>query len=186
MAIVLMIIGAVLFVGVHLVPAKPGLREKMVERFSLNTYKLLFSVTSLVGLALLVYGKSQAGHTYVWQTPVWARSVAPVFMLPSMILLAAAKFPTNIKRITPHPMMWGFILWSVGHLLANGDLASILLFGSIGAYSIIAIVSANQRGATTSTTVVPAIREALVIGFGIAVYIFFVLMHGRLFGAPLV
>ena len=186
MAILLMVVGALLFVGIHLVPAKPAWRNQLISRLSLNGYKILFAVTSVVGLGLLVYGKSQAGHTYVWQTPVWARSVAPVFMLPSMILLAAAKFPTNIKRFTAHPMMWGFILWSAGHLLANGDLASILLFGSIGAYSVIAIVSANQRGATKSTTVIPALREALVIGFGIAVYIFFVLMHGRLFGAPLV
>jgi uncharacterized membrane protein len=186
MAILMMIIGAAIFIGIHLVPAKSGLRDHLVRRLSENGYKMLFTAISVAGLGLLIYGKAKAGHTYLWLTPGWGRSIAPVIMLPSMILLAAAKLPTNIKRFTPHPMLWGFILWSVAHLLANGDLASIILFGSIGAYSVIAIVSANQRGASTSTVVVPVAREAIVIGVGIIVYITFVLLHGRLFGAPLI
>ena len=83
-------------------------------------------------------------------------------------------------------MMWGFILWSFAHLLANGDLASIILFGSIGVYSFVAILSANQRGAQPSTEIVSAYRETVAVGFGVIVYIAMLYLHPYLFGPKLV
>jgi len=186
MAIKILLLGAVLFVGIHLVPALGQTRARLVSRLSLSGYKGLFTLFSLLGLGLMIYGKSKTPHIDIWSPAAWSRDVVPIFMLPSMVLLAAAKFPTNIKRFTPHPMMWGFILWSGAHLLANGDLASAILFGSIGAYSIIAILSANQRGANVSTTAVPLGKEAVVIGFGIAVYIALLFLHPILFGVAVI
>lgn len=182
MGIKLLSIGAMIFVGVHLVPAFASLRQRLVDQLTVNGYKILFVVVSWIGLGLMIWGKIKAPHTVIWTAPGWSSNVALLIMLPSMVLLASAKFPTNIKRFTPHPMMWGFILWSVAHLLTNGDLASVILFGSIGAYSIVAILSANARGATLSTAVVPIGKEAVVIGFGIGVYVLFVFLHPYLFG----
>jgi len=182
MGIQLLSIGALIFVGVHLVPAFGNLRQGLVDRFTVNGYKIMFVIVSWIGMGLMIWGKIKAPHTAVWNPPGWSGNVALFIMLPSIILLAAAKPPTNIKRFTPHPMMWGFILWSGAHLLANGDLASIILFGSIGAYSIIAIVSANSRGAKVSTTLVPLNKEAVVIGFGIGVYVALLFLHPYLFG----
>lgn len=182
MGIKLLSIGAFIFVGIHLVPAFGNLRQRLVDRFTVNGYKILFVIVSWIGLGLMIWGKIKAPHTTVWVPPGWSDSAALFLMLPSLVLLAAAKFPTNIKRFTPHPMMWGFILWSGAHLLANGDLASIILFGSIGAYSVVAIVSANSRGAKLSTNLVPLAKETVVIGFGIVVYVALLFLHPYLFG----
>jgi uncharacterized membrane protein len=186
MAINILVLGAVVFIGVHLVPALGATRSRLVDRLSLNGYKLLFTLLSLVGIALMIWGKSKAPHTSIWLPPAWGHDVAMIIMFPSMVLLAVAKLPTNIKRFTPHPMMWGFILWSFAHLLANGDLASIILFGSIGIYSIIAIISANQRGARPSGATVSAYRETVAIGFGVLVYLVMLYLHPYLFGPKLV
>lgn len=186
MAINILVLGAVIFIGIHLVPAFGNTRARLVDKFSLNGYKLFFTLLSLVGIALMVWGKSRAPHTNFWLPPAWSREVAMVIMLPSMVLLAVAKLPTNIKRFTPHPMMWGFIFWSFAHLLVNGDLASIILFGSIGVYSIVALLSANQRGAQPSNEIVAAYRETIAIGFGVFVYIAMLYLHPYLFGPKLI
>lgn len=183
MEIAILSLGAFLFIAVHLVPAIGNLREQFVQQITEGGYKALFSIFSFAGLLFMVWGMVRAPHIDIWLPPAWARSAALLIMAPALILLAAAKFPTNIKRFTPHPMMWGFILWSGAHLLANGDLASIILFGSIGAYSIVAIVSANSRGAKVSTTTVPIGKEAVVIGFGVVVYTALLFLHPYLFGA---
>ena len=186
MAIKILLLGALLFVGIHMVPALGQTRAHLVSRLSLSGYKGLFTLFSLLGLSLMIYGKARAPHIDIWHPAPWSHDIAPILMLPSIILLAAAKFPTNIKRLTPHPMMWGFMLWSGTHLLANGDLASIILFGAIGAYSIIAILSANRRGARVSTTTVLPSKEAVVIGFGVAVYVSLLFLHPMLFGVAVI
>lgn len=186
MGIKLLLLGAILFVGIHLVPTLGSTRDRLVTTLSLNGYKFLYTIVSLTGLGLMIWGKTRAPITDIWAPVSWARDVAPIIMLPSMILLAVAKFPTNIKRLTPHPMLWGFILWSTTHLLANGDLASIILFGTIGAYSIVAILSANSRGAKVSTTPVSPGKEAVAIGLGFFVYVVFLYLHPILFGVAVI
>ena len=172
MAFKILVLGAIIFIGTHLIPALGQSRAHLVNRLSLNGYKLLFTLLSVLGLGLMVWGKSTAPHSDIWFPPPWGRNAAMFIMFPSMVLLAVAKLPTNIKRVTPHPMMWGFILWAIAHLLANGDLSSIILFGSIGAYSI--------------TTTVPASRETISLAFGVLVYVGLLYLHPYLFGPKLV
>jgi len=186
MAFKILVLGAIIFIGTHLIPALGQARARLIRRLSENSYRLLFTMLSILGLGLMVWGKSKAPHTDIWIPPTWGRNAATIVMFPSILLLAAAKLPTNIKRVTPHPMMWGFMLWSLAHLLANGDLSSIILFGSIGAYSVIAIRSANQRGATVSTVRVSAVRETVTAGFGVVVYFALLYLHPYLFGPKLV
>jgi len=186
MAIEILLLGTVVFIGVHLVPAFGSLRDRLVDQLSRKGYMVLFVVLSWLGIGLMVWGKIKAPHTDIWFPPSWGRDVAMVIMFPSVLLLTAFKLPTNIKRFTPHPMMWGFVLWSFAHLLANGDLASIILFGSIGIYSVIAIISANQRGAQPSNTIVPASREMIALVFGALVYVALLYLHPYLFGPKLI
>ncbi len=103
-------------------------------------------------------------------------------MLPAFILLTAAFLPSNIKRFTRHPMLWGFTLWAAAHLIANGDLASFMLFGTFGAYSVFGMISQNARGAEKSTKKVSLAKDMVVVGIGIALYVGFVLSHRWLFG----
>jgi len=186
MAIKILLLGAVVFIGIHLVPAFGSLRDKLVDRLSRKGYMILFVVFSWLGIGLMVWGKIKTPHTDIWFPPAWGHNAAMVIMFPSVLLLTAFKLPTNLKRITPHPMMWGFVLWAVAHLLSNGDLSSIILFGSLGIYSIVAILSANQRGARPSTERVPPLREAVVAGIGTLVYIGLLYLHPYLFGPKLI
>lgn len=186
MAINILLLGAVIFVGVHLVPAFGGLREKLVDQLSNKGYMILFVVLSWLGIGLMVWGKIKAPHSDVWLPPSWGHDATMVIMFPSVVLLTAFKLPSNIKRFTPHPMMWGFALWAVAHLLSNGDLSSIILFGSLGLYSVVAILSANQRGARPSTEKVPAFRDAVVVGAGALIYVGLLYLHPYLFGPKLI
>lgn len=186
MAINILLLGAVIFIGVHLVPAFGNLRDKLVDQLSKKGYMVLFVVFSWLGIGLMIWGKIKAPHTDIWFPPAWGHDATMVIMFPSVLLLVAFKLPSNIKRFTPHPMMWGFVLWAVAHLLSNGDLSSIILFGSLGIYSIIAIRSANQRGAQPATEKIPAIQDAVVAGISALVYIGLLYLHPYLFGPKLI
>jgi uncharacterized membrane protein len=104
----------------------------------------------------------------------------------ALILLVAAFMPTNLKRFTRHPMLWGVTIWAAAHLLANGDLAGLILFGSFGAFSLFDMWSANRRGAKLSSKVVPYWRDLLVVLIGGIVYVGILHSHGLLFGVPVV
>jgi uncharacterized membrane protein len=104
----------------------------------------------------------------------------------ALILFVAAFMPTNLKRFTRHPMLWGVTIWAAVHLLANGDLASLILFGSFGAFSLFDMWSANRRGAELSSRVVPYGRDLLAVVGGGIVYVAFLYGHAWLFGVPVV
>jgi uncharacterized membrane protein len=104
----------------------------------------------------------------------------------ALTLLVAAFMPTNLKRFTRHPMLWGVTIWAAVHLLSNGDLASLILFGSFGAFSLFDMWSANRRGAELSSQALPYWRDLLVVVVGAIVYVAFLKSHAWLFGVPLV
>ncbi len=182
----LLVVGVVILVGIHLVPSVTALRQRLVQSLGENTYKGVFSVIALLGLGLMVVGKGMAEFVPVWQPPVWGKDVAPLIMPAAFVLLAAAYLPTNIKRVTRHPMLWGITLWAAAHILANGDLASLVLFGGLGAFSLFAMWSANLRGAARSQTRHPLKKDIIDVAAGILVYGIFLFLHPYLFGVPAV
>lgn len=183
-AMTILILGVAIFIGVHLVPSAPSLRSRLQERVGRNRYRGLFALVSLLGFVLLVIGMGRAPSVPLWDPPEWGHRV-PVFAMPvALTLLVGAFMPSNLKRFTRHPMLWGVTIWAAAHLLANGDLASLILFGSFGAFSLFDMWSANQRGAELSTRVVPYWRDLLVILVGTIVYVGLLHSHGRLFGVP--
>lgn len=178
----LLILGIAVFIGVHLLPCFVSLRQAIIARLGIGPYKGLFSLLSLVGLALIVMGKYRADFQLLWQPPAWGRDVALVLLPPAFVLLAAAFMPTNIKRSTRHPMLWGVLLWSVAHLLANGDRAGLLIFGSFGVYAVLDMLSANQRGAIKQVAVHPFVKDGVTVAAGLTVYAVLLLLHPYLFG----
>lgn len=182
----LLVAGLVLFIGIHLVPSVPALRAGLVARFGENPYKGIYSVIALAGLVLIIIGKGAAEFEPLYAPPLWGRHVAMILMPVSLILFPAANMPTNIKRFTRHPMLWGLTLWSVAHLLANGDLASVLLFGGLGAFGLFAMWSANRRGAQKSTTVLPIAKDVMVVVAGLVAWAVLLFLHPYLFGVPAV
>jgi len=133
----LLVIGIVVFLGLHLLPTQSGLRETLIDRLGENGYKALFSVLSAAAFVLLVYGFAKAPVIQVWSPPGWTRWVAIVLMLPAFIFLVAAYVSGTIKARLKHPFLVAIKTWALAHLLANGDLASIILFGSFLAYAVL-------------------------------------------------
>lgn len=181
-----LILGLALFFGIHLLPSAPLVRQSLLTRLGEGPYKGLYSVISLLGFILIVLGMAAADFRSLWLPPSWAHSVVVPLMLPSFILLAAANMPGNIKRFCRHPMLWGVTLWAAGHLLANGDLASILLFGAFALFSLFDIVSVNRRGAQPQQQTLPLSKDLMVVAVGSGAYVFFLLLHPTLFGVAVV
>jgi uncharacterized membrane protein len=180
----LLVLGLALFIGIHAAPSLPGLRQSLVNRWGEGPYKAVFSLIAAAGFVLIVIGKGRAEMVPLWQPPNWGRTAALWLMPLAFVLLAGAYMPGNVKRYTRHPMLWGVTLWAALHLLANGDLASLLLFGGFGAYALFAMWSQNQRGAKLSEKTYPMRSDALVIVTGVIAYAVFLYLHSYLFGVP--
>jgi len=182
----LLIIGIIVMIGIHLVPAFPDERERLIEHFGTNGYRLLFSVLATLGLVLLVWGFARAPVIQIWSPPYWTRYVAMVLMLPVFILLIAAYLPGEIKAKVKHPFLVAIKTWALAHLIANGDLASIILFGSFLAYAVFDRIALKRRAATGIVTVPetgPARNDAISVVGGLLLYAaFLVWLHPLLIG----
>ena len=144
----ILILGLVIFLGTHLFTTARGRRAALVERFGEGPYKAGYSIVALIGLVLVAYGFGQyRTHDWidVWYPPAWTKHLALTLVWLAFVCVTAAYFPGRIKRILKHPMLAGVKIWATAHLLANGDLGSILLFGSILAWAVIARISIKRR-----------------------------------------
>jgi uncharacterized membrane protein len=133
----LLTLGMVIFLAVHLIPTSVNLRRKLIGWQGEAFYKIGYSCAALVGLTLIIIGKVRAAYVPVWHPPVWAYRITQITMLFALILLAAAYLPTNLKRFMRHPFLTGIALWALSHLLVNGDLASMVLFGGFGVFDLL-------------------------------------------------
>ncbi len=182
----LLIIGLIIFISIHFVPAIPSLKNSLVHRLSPNGYKGIFSAIALIGLTLIVIGKMNADFINAYTPINGAKHIAMTLMLIAFILLPAAHMKGNIKRFTRHPMLWGVVCWSIAHLLANGDLASVIMFGSLGVYSLIAMLTANARGAQKQIEKLPLKKDFIVFAAGFTTYVAIMFLHPYLFGYAII
>ncbi len=174
--------GVAVFIGIHLVPSRPPLRDRLIQQLGFNGYRGVFSLVSLAALLLIIFGKRAAPRVPLWEPPSWGFEATVVGMPLAFILLAAAYLPNNLKRFTRHPMLWGVAVWAGLHLLSNGDLASLILFGGFGAFAVFDMASSNRRGATLSNRMVPRSLDLLTVTVGLAAYGLFLYYHQALFG----
>jgi len=183
----LMLIGGlVIFFAIHLIPTKPILRTRLINAVGELGYKALFAIVAIVGFYFIVMGKADAPFTHVWTPPEFLRHVTMLFVLIAFVLLPAAYIPSNIRTKLKHPMLIAVKSWALGHLLINGDLASMILFGSFLAYAVIAMVSLKKRGVLPTTGKQPIWKDATVVVVGLAAYAFVAAKHGYLFGVPVI
>ncbi|MES2951049.1 MAG: NnrU family protein [Pseudomonadota bacterium] len=186
---VYLIVGLVLFLGVHSVRiVADGWRTQMLARVGEGTYKGLYSVVSLLGFGLIIYGFGVARETPVmlWTPPVGMRHAASLLTLLAFILLAAAYVPSNsIKARLHHPMVLGVKAWALAHLLANGSAAHVLLFGSFLAWGVLNFIAARRRDRAAGTQyragTVPMTLVTVVVGAAVWAAFAFKL-HGLLIG----
>ena len=185
----LLIVGIMVFLGLHLLPTVPGLRESSSEVWS---KRLQGSVLAALdrGLRPSRLWLRQAPVVQVWSPPDWTRWVAIVLMLPAFIFLVAAYVPGRIKAKLKHPFLVAIKTWALAHLIANGDLASIILFGSFLAYAVFDRITLKRREPTGLITVPatgPPRNDVIAVVLGTVLYVvFLVWLHPLLIGtAPL-
>lgn len=188
----MLVVGLIVFLGIHLLPTSPQLRGGLVDRYGENAYKIAFSVIALIGLAMIVagYGRVQglpSKNPDLWYPPLWMRHIALSLMPFSFILLAAAYIPSHIKRVTRHPMLLAVKIWALAHLLANGDAASLLLFGSFLAYAVYDRISVKHRVGIKELDAPSGYGgDVLAVAIGLGAYVAMLLWgHARLIGVGL-
>lgn len=148
MGLFILIGGLVVFLGTHLVVTMRDVRAGLIARIGEGTYKALFSILAALGLGLIAWGFARYRATEwidIWYPPAWTRHVTIGLMLPSIILMVAGYIRGRIYATLKHPFLAGVKLWAAAHLIANGDLGSILLFGSVLAFAVIDRISLKSR-----------------------------------------
>ena len=178
MGLLILICGLLLFIGAHGFVTMRGQRARLIGRFGEGPYKLVFSLVSVIGIGLIAYGFAlyrSTGWVDLWYPPRWTRHVAVLLMWPAVVLLLAAYLPGHIKRAAKHPMLIAVKLWALAHLLANGDLGSVILFGSLLAWAVYDRIAVKRRErAGEIATSVPAdgwSNDAIAVGVGTLIYL---------------
>ena len=172
----LLILGIIIFFSIHLVPISP-LKKILINQLGENKYKGLYSLIALAGLLIIIYGFGHADFHPAWDPLPYSREIALALMPISMVLLVAANVQTNIKRLTKHPMLIAVLIWSFVHLIANGDLRSIILFASFGVYALIDIVFSKKVLTINKTVNYTLTKDIMVVIVGLLLYIIFVYFH---------
>jgi len=143
-----MIVGLVLFLGVHTLTTQRALRSRFIVSWGEGGYKIGYSVVAAIGLALIVWGFAHYRATEwreIWPPPTFLKHLNVALMLPAVILIVAAYLRGRIYQAVKHPMLAGVKLWAFGHLLANGDLGGIILFGSFLGWAVYDRISLKRR-----------------------------------------
>jgi uncharacterized membrane protein len=183
----LLILGLVTFLGIHSVSIfAPAWRDATVARLGEKKWKGLYSIASILSFALLVHGYGVARHEPVvlYQPAVWMRHVALLLMLPVFPLLLAAYFPGRIKAAVKHPMLAATKNWAFVHLLANGTLADVVLFGAFLAWAVLDRISVGKRPVRAVAGAPPGrFNDAIAVIGGLVLYALFVgWAHVKLIG----
>jgi uncharacterized membrane protein len=174
--LLVMIAGLVLFFGAHTLTTQRDLRARVINAMGEGGYKIAYALVSLAGLVLIVWGFAHyraAGMWPVWSPPTALKHLNTALMLPAVILVVAAYMRGRIYAALKHPMLAGVKLWAFGHLLANGDLGGIILFGSFLAWAVYDRISLKHR-ADAGGPPIPvggAGNDLIAVVIGIVVYL---------------
>jgi uncharacterized membrane protein len=192
MGLLVMIAGLALFLGVHTLSTQRELRASVMASTGEGGYKIFYALVSLLGLVLIVWGFAQyraTGWIDVWYPPKALKHVAVALMLPAVILVVAAYIRGRIYTTLKHPMLAGVKLWAAAHLIANGDLGSIILFGSFLGWAVFDRISLKRRADTGSPPIPvggPG-NDLIAVAVGIVAYLALAFaFHPVVIGVPVV
>lgn len=148
MGLAVLILGLVLFIGAHVFVTMRTQRKALIRTIGPGAYKGLFAVVAIAGVVLIGWGYGTYRATDwipIWNPPSWTRHVTVLLMWPASIAFVATYIPGDIKRVLKHPTLVAVKLWAVAHLISNGDLGSIILFGSLLAWAVYDRITLKQR-----------------------------------------
>ncbi|GAB5483306.1 MAG: NnrU family protein [Parasphingorhabdus sp.] len=175
-----LIAGVLLWSIVHLVKSvAPGLRTNIRAKIGEGPHQGLVALLIIAAIALMVYGWRTAQYEFVYDPPTWGRHLNMLLMVFAIFLFGAAQGKSQIKQFIRHPMLTGMLLWAAGHLLANGDSRSVVLFGGLGLWALISIFTVSRNeGAWEKPTETATVRREM-LGFVIALVLYAILfgMH---------
>lgn len=188
-----LILGLIIFIGMHSVRiVSDDFRTRQIAKVGVNTWRAMYVAVSLVGFVLIVvgYGIARGDPVFVWNPPLWTRHITILLTIPAFILFAASFVPgTRMRAKVGHPLLAGVKTWAFAHLIANGTLADILLFGAFLVWSIAAYASARRRDRRAGTVypVGPVMRDVTAVVAGLVAWAAFVFwLHAWLIGvAPM-
>ena len=177
MGLGILIVGLAVFLATHVFVSFREARASVIERVGLSLYRTLFAIVSLVGLALIIWGYAQyRAHDLIqlWSPPAFMRHITIGLVFFAAIFIVAAFFPSHIKTRLKHPMLAGVKAWALAHLLSNGDLGSVLLFGTFLAWGVYARIAAKRRG-DMGAAATPApdgwTGDVIVVALGTAIFL---------------
>ncbi|PRD45668.1 NnrU family protein [Phyllobacterium phragmitis] len=189
----ILILGLLIFLGIHSVQiVAPQWRKAKIAEWGEGKWKGLYSVVAAIGFILIVWGFSLARPTapFLYEPPVWMKHITLSLMVFSFIFLAISQMPAGrMKSRIRHPMLVAVKIWALAHLLANGDLASLILFLSVLAWAVWDRIAVKRRERAEGAAVIasgPVINDVLAIGVGLVLYALFVWkLHEWLIGVSL-
>ena len=175
MGLGILILGLFIFLGAHVFVSFRDARANVVGRVGLSVYRGVFALVSIAGLSLIIWGYGlYRAHEWiqVWSPPGFMRHITIGLMLVAVIFIVAAFIPSHIKTRLKHPILAGVKTWAFAHLLSNGDLGSILLFGAFLAWGVYARIATKKRkNIELATAPTGWTNDAIVVGIGIVVYL---------------
>ena len=182
-----LILGIVVFLGVHSLTSFRETRAGLIERFGMGPFKSIYSLLALVGFALIVWGFSRyraEGLIIVWTPPAWSRHLAMALMWFAFVALACSNpAPGMIRGWLHHPMLVAVKVWALAHLLANGDAGGMLLFGSFLAWAVFDRIAVKKRGDIGASRIASFTRaDVIALGAGTLAYVAMIFLHPVLFG----
>lgn len=185
-----LILGLVLFLGIHSTSIFfPSVRQTMVEKSELG-WKALYSIASFVGIYFIAigYGALRLEPVLLYTTPYWFRHITYLLMVPVMILFVAPYLPGKIKQITKHPQLIAVKLWALSHLMVNGMLADVILFGAFLAWAVVDRISMKKREQRPLPGLkASGLNDVMAIVIGVVLTGAFIMyLHGKLIGMPLI
>jgi uncharacterized membrane protein len=177
--VIYLLLGLILFLGIHSTRIfAEGFRTRTIERIGLQPWKGIYSLVSLAGFALLCYGYglSRAEGGFLWNPPRWTFHVTALFTLFAFILVAASHVKgSRIKARIGHPMVMGVKFWAFGHLLSNGRVGDVVLFGAIFAWAVADYIASRRRDRAAGVTypVLGMSRDLIAVAGGLVGYVVF-------------
>lgn len=176
MGLSVMILGLVLFLGIHLLSTRREARAALIAASGESLYKVGYAVVSIAGLALIAWGFADYrahGWIDVWSPPLAMKHITIALMLPAVIMVVASYIRGRIYTALKHPMLGGIKLWALAHLLANGDLGSIILFGSFLAWAVFDRISLKHRadGGAPPIPVGGPLNDVIAVAVGVVAYL---------------